>query len=557
MDQSGKMPVLLNPFSEITMQKRSLAALLVFSLMPLASHAQYWQDSQGISLSTGAVKFLGDAADRAALGYQSSLGLKYSPSPFFQFALSGGYGSFKPAVAGSHYQKDDNSPYRTFLFPFTLGLRLTPSSRSVTKPYLTLGSGVLFWDLRYLSGEKKSFWQDHLWRWGERVSGWRKNMLFYQGLGVEHFFNPGLSLDVQVRFSSLLHLHRDNTGQDDLNDQMMQATATLTWYWRHQRDRDKDGILDKEDADPLKPEDFDHFEDQDGAPDLDNDRDGVLDGCDLAPLEPEDKDQFEDYDGVPDPDNDLDGIPDIKDQCPSAAEDLDGFEDADGCPDPDNDKDGILDASDKCLNQAEDLDGFEDDDGCPDYDNDGDRIPDLVDKCPNQPETINGFSDEDGCPDADQDGDGIQDELDHCPDQAETINGFRDDDGCPDDPQQLSQTELSGAGATVLQGVRFASGKAELVSESLPALDEVANLLILDPSAIIEIRGHTDNVGNSEKNQKLSELRALAVRLYLIKKGILSNRITAVGFGQRYPIASNQTAEGRKQNRRIEFVRVQ
>ncbi len=531
----------------------SLMLLLLFILS--ASQAQVWENGKGIMLYTSGVKFLGDAADRAAVGSISGIGLKYAPGSLVMLDLQAGYGSFKPSLPGSHFEKNADSPYRTFLFPFTLGARVAANKTNPIKPYLTLGAGILFWDLRYLSGEKQTFWQDHQWRWGERVSGWRKNGLLYQGLGLELYFTPALSLDVQTRFSSLIHLRRDNTGEDDINSQVLQIMAGLTWYWGYQRDRDHDGILDKYDLDPLKPEDFDGFQDQDGAPELDNDQDGVADACDLLPMEAEDKDNFEDHDGAPDLDNDQDGIADDKDLCPAAPEDLDSYEDHDGCPDLDNDRDGIPDADDECPNQKEDMDGFEDKDGCPDPDNDGDGIPDTIDKCPNQAETINGYLDGDGCPEVtDTDGDGIPDDRDRCPDEAENKNGSQDDDGCPDE-MQVKQTELSNS-AIILTGVNFASGKATLTEESLPVLDETANSLILDRSAIVEIRGYTDNVGKAEDNQLLSERRAEAVRRYLISKGITADRITAIGFGERYPIADNSTAEGRAKNRRIEFKRV-
>ena len=531
---------------------RTLLPLALF--LPIALHAQIWDKSFGVIVHTSAVKFLGDTPDRAAVGTTMGLGLQYGLSRCLILQGELGYGSFKPSKEGSRWQKDPDVVYRTFLFPLAVGARITPNKNGALKPYLTVGTGILFWDLRYLSGEKLTFWRDHYWRWGDRVSGWRKNGLFYEGLGFELYPHPALSIDLQARFSSLLHMRRDNVGQDDINSQYLQAIATLTWYISYQRDRDRDGIIDRYDAAPLLAEDLDGFQDLDGVPDPDNDNDGVPDIRDLAPLVPEDIDGFQDEDGIPDLDNDLDGIPDARDLCINAAEDFDHFEDEDGCPDPDNDQDGIEDAFDACPDKAEDFDGFEDEDGCPDIDNDGDLIVDLVDKCPDQPETVNGYLDEDGCPDSDLDGDGIPDELDRCPRDPETRNGFEDEDGCPDD-KQLAPAEKSGA-ALILQGVNFASGKADLTAESLPVLNEVANSLLLEPTAVVEIRGHTDNVGKAVANQLLSERRAESVRRYLISKGVSGERITAIGFGQRYPIADNKTPAGRAQNRRIEFVRV-
>lgn len=131
----------------------------------------------------------------------------------------------------------------------------------------------------------------------------------------------------------------------------------------------------------------------------DRDGDGIVDKDDKCPDRPEDRDGFQDEDGCPELDNDEDQIRDTDDKCPMDPEDLDEFEDSDGCPDEDNDNDGILDAKDKCPQVPEDIDDFEDDDGCPDLDNDQDGIPDVKDLCPNEPETKNGIADNDGCPD--------------------------------------------------------------------------------------------------------------------------------------------------------------
>ena len=73
-------------------------------------------------------------------------------------------------------------------------------------------------------------------------------------------------------------------------------------------------------------------------------------------------------------------------------------------------------------------------------------------------------------------------------------------------------------------------------------------------SARIRISGHTDNVGNPQRNQALSEARAQSVREYLINHGIDGDRVEAVGYGDQRPVASNDTEEGRQQNRRIEAI---
>ncbi len=103
-----------------------------------------------------------------------------------------------------------------------------------------------------------------------------------------------------------------------------------------------------------------------------------------------------------------------------------------------------------------------------------------------------------------------------------------------------------------LENVYFEFGKSVLKPESYPALDELVALLKAEPGMEIEISGHTDNVGGKDANMKLSKDRAESVRQYLIRKGIATNRITAVGYGDTKPVASNDTDEGRQMNRRTE-----
>jgi OmpA-OmpF porin, OOP family len=104
----------------------------------------------------------------------------------------------------------------------------------------------------------------------------------------------------------------------------------------------------------------------------------------------------------------------------------------------------------------------------------------------------------------------------------------------------------------VLKGITFDTAKATIRPESYPQLDLVADFMTRKKSARLEIAGHTDNVGNPKTNKTLSEKRAQACRGYLVSKGIDGGRITAVGYGDTRPVASNSTEEDRQKNRRIE-----
>lgn len=105
----------------------------------------------------------------------------------------------------------------------------------------------------------------------------------------------------------------------------------------------------------------------------------------------------------------------------------------------------------------------------------------------------------------------------------------------------------------VLNNIYFKSNSSELEVESYPSLDAIYAMLQANPKVRIQIKGHTDNTGNANKNLILSEARANSVAQYLINKKIDKNRIFVKGFGSQKPIADNNTEEGRYKNRRVEF----
>jgi outer membrane protein OmpA-like peptidoglycan-associated protein len=110
---------------------------------------------------------------------------------------------------------------------------------------------------------------------------------------------------------------------------------------------------------------------------------------------------------------------------------------------------------------------------------------------------------------------------------------------------------------TTYQGLQFANGKTKILKSSYGQLNLFADMLKEKKDYNLFIKGYTDNVGSAASNLKLSQGRADAVMDYLINKGVDSQRITAEGFGMENPVADNNTAEGRAQNRRVEFTVIQ
>ena len=103
-------------------------------------------------------------------------------------------------------------------------------------------------------------------------------------------------------------------------------------------------------------------------------------------------------------------------------------------------------------------------------------------------------------------------------------------------------------------GIRFRSNSAELNGESVAILEQVADVLSQYQDTAFEISGHTDSAGSQEYNLALSADRATTVMQFLETRGIASDRMIAKGYGPARPIATNDNAAGRAQNRRIEFT---
>src|SRR5262249_20665892 len=105
-----------------------------------------------------------------------------------------------------------------------------------------------------------------------------------------------------------------------------------------------------------------------------------------------------------------------------------------------------------------------------------------------------------------------------------------------------------------ISGPNFDFDKAHLRPQGEAKVDHAVRIMQENPSMRVVVEGHTDSVGSHEYNLKLSERRAETVRDYMVKKGISASRITTRGLGEADPVASNKTAEGRAENRRVEII---
>ena len=205
----------------------------------------------------------------------------------------------------------------------------------------------------------------------------------------------------------------------------------------------------------------------------------------------------------------------------------------------DSDGDGVADGRDDCPRTPLAAAGYVDIFGCP-VDSDFDGVPDYLDTCQASPSGA--AVDDYGCP-LDSDGDGVYDGLDDCPNTAAGIEV--DSRGCID---------VAFLRDTMRININYPSGSFEVDLRTRERLQPLIIKLRLLSEVKIAIHGYTDNVGAAEANQSLSQKRANRMRDWLASEGIDMDRMIAIGKGETNFIASNQTAEGRALNRRIELI---
>ncbi len=340
------------------------------------------------------------------------------------------------------------------------------------------------------------------------------------GAGLTIRMGPVVALQLQETFmyTSTDNIDYINAGND--NDILLYHTAGLTFSLGKKKDEDRDGVSDKKDQCPGTPAGV--AVDAKGCP-LDRDGDGVYDYQDAC----------SDIAGVAAlkgcPDKDLDGIADKEDRCPDAV----GSAEMKGCPD--TDKDGVVDIDDKCPGTKT---GYKVDAGGCTVDSDKDGLVNEDDRCPDQA----GVMAMKGCPDTDADG--VSDAEDLCPNAKGTLTNK----GCP----EMAKEDIVRI-TLIASKIYFEtnSDKLKLISNS--QLDDLAEILKRYDGVHLTIEGHTDNVGEDAYNLNLSQRRTETVKNYLISKGIEESRLTAIGYGETRPVATNATTAGKAKNRRVEL----
>lgn len=460
----------------------------------------------------------------------SGLGRLFLRFEFFTEILEAEVGGGFGRLAGVD---TDNNNWWTYIIPLDFRFILSPFEMDVWNPYLYGGAGGMYFnvDKPPLVPSPQQTKED----------GWTG--IFPIGGGFEIGISDAFIIDISGGYTYTLsddlngYNNKDVVGSDRFNDGYFNFGIGLTFVNGYgASDKDGDGLTKREEleigTDPNNP---------------DSDRDDLQDGKEVRVY----------FTDPLNPDTDTDAL-------------KDGAEVKTHLTNPlkaDTDADMLSDGDEVNLYKTDPLDNDTDDDFLYDgqelnkyktdplnADSDGDALVDGDEINKYRTDPIK----------ADTDGDGLND--------GEEINKYRTDPlkidtdgGTIDDftevergtdPLDPADDVVKIDVPIVLEGITFQTGKWDITPESAIVLQSAIKTLTTYTDIIVEISGHTDNVGSNSSNQVLSQKRADSVRFWLINRGIEPERIIAKGYGEEFPRVPNDSRENKRMNRRIEFKRI-
>lgn len=449
---------------------------------------------------------------------------------FFTEALEAEVGGGFGKLAGVDI---NNNNWWTYIFPLDFRFILSPLEMDVWNPYLYGGAGGMYFNVEKMPSVESPQ--------QTKANGWTG--VFPVGGGFEIGISDAFIIDLSGGYNFTLsddlngYNNKDVEGSDKAYDGYFNIGIGFTFVNGYgASDKDGDGLTKREEkeisTDPNNP---------------DSDGDGLQDGEEVRvyitdPLNP---------------DSDSDALKDGAEVNTHGTNPLKA----------DTDADLLTDGNEVNSFKTDPLDNDTDDDLLDDgkevnkyktdplkADSDGDALVDGDEINTHRTDPLK----------ADTDGEGLND--------GEEINTYRTDPLNVDtDGGTVNDSTEVGRGTNpldpsddvikidvpiVLEGITFATGKSAVTPESAVVLQGAIKTLTTYPDIIVEISGHTDNVGSSSFNQVLSQKRADSVRFWLINHGVDPDRIIAKGYGEEYPRVPNDSRDNKRMNRRIEFKRI-
>ena len=462
--------------------------------------------------------------DKTKFSYLVRALVRYELTKELELGFGAGYG----LLAG--YDNNQNL-WETSLIPIDLRFIVSPFNLDSFSPYIYAGGGILGWSIVTSQTESPAPVSDN---------GW--DAMIPYGIGFEFVLSENIILDLSggytYTFTDELNGFKTNAPGSNFSDGYFGAGIGITLVaGSSESDADNDALRKKDEVtigtDPKN---------------ADSDWDGLNDGEEFITYNTDPLSRDSDRDGL----SDHDEVKIYSTNPNKADTDGDLLNDFDEVSkhktDPlssDTDSDQLSDSEEVNIYNTDPMKADTDSDGLTDYfevmrhytdplrdDTDSDGLVDGAEIKLYQTNPLN----------YDTDGGTIDDKV-------EVDRGTNPNDPSDDKIHKASTP-------VVLDGLTFPSGKAEVSPQSERALMEVYNTLSAYLKIKVELRGYTDNTGSASANLTLSQRRADAVKNWLVNKGIAPSRIKSIGFGEANPIAENQTQEGKRLNRRIEFVQI-
>ncbi|HSW53524.1 MAG TPA: OmpA family protein [Ignavibacteriaceae bacterium] len=463
-----------------------------------------------------------------------------------ELSLNAGFGKY----AGKAYFDDPNvnyGEYESTIIPLSIRFQVTPFEVRGWNPYAYIGGGALNFNIKYRPSpelEPNSSSIENSWV-----------AYFPAGIGTEIALSDIVLLDFSIggAITTSYDLDAYKGADAEAGDAYYNVSLGLTFVGENcDADKDMDGLgkcdEEKFGTDPNNP---------------DTDGDGLLDGEEV----------FKYTTDPLNPDTDGDGLSDGDEVHKYRTDPLKADTDGDGLSDGDE----VLKYKTDPLKADTDGDGLSDGDEVLKYktdplkaDTDGDGLSDGQEvlgvnvelKIVGKPAETKLFKTDPLK--TDTDGDGLTDYAEVMTHKTDPLTVDTDGGSVGDgvevtrgtDPLDPKDDIIQIDVPIVLEGITFAFNKSDISPESDQVLMGALKTLQVHKDIIVEISGHTDNVGSNAYNQKLSERRANAVKAWLVAKGIPSERITAVGYGEEHPRVANDTEDNMRLNRRIEFKRI-